>query len=191
MQRSWSTILKITRNIKPLTEAVLSCFIDSIFNSIVYLDDEDDDVGWGSDFDDDDEDSDEEAKHSAILTKSKTVFEYNLNDPAEEYQAISECMSNGSFRLLDQMQSQSQSELNHNHNDMNGDHKLEDRFQQNDFKQLNEQCSADKVKVDDQIDNKAVIQVNANVNVSPKPSPRVLPKPPPTKPEIPKNKPQM
>lgn len=92
---------------------------------------------------------------------------------SDEYQAISECMSNGTFRTLESTEP--------NLKDLNGDHKSEPLSDQSIYDKLIEQIES--------ID-RAVAEVNG-IKISPKPSPRVLPKPPQTKPEIPKNKPQM
>lgn len=159
-------------------------FIAIINLKIGVSDDDDDDVGWGSDFDDD---SDENEDQPDICSKGRTsLFEYNLPKSCEDLPLVSKPFtgnfSKGSFRSLNE--SQLESDRNYCGNTSESKHQITD-FKVND--PFNDRTNSESSVLTENIGKSCANDLNSK----PKPSPRLLPKPPSTKPEIPKNKPQM
>jgi hypothetical protein len=153
-------------------------------------DDEDDDASWGSDFDDADESDDNDNEDIAKDQRFKTSLnKYDLKQTEDLlYEPVSDYMSDGiqgtGFKLLEeqnelnvnvaQKEPQISEGINNNEN-ING--------VDNQISTINDiEIKSDKMQT---------CSLNGVKGVSPKPSPRFMPKPPSTKPEVPKKKPQI
>ena len=99
-------------------------------------------------------------------------------------------MSNGSFRSLDENRLQLDSDCGNS---------SETKDSKNGFKVferlIDRTNSENSILIKTELENKMSLHQSCanglNITPKPKPSPRIMPKPPSTKPEVPKNKPQM
>ncbi|CAG2166945.1 unnamed protein product, partial [Oppiella nova] len=142
----------------------------------------DDFDGWGSDFDSDENDDSEDLKSKTSLIGN------NLKQNSEDllYEPVSDYMSDGSFTRLDAQLTDTETNTLQTQTD---NHEPIGHVVHN-----SNTLTSDNVESHDI--NRENTQFNGNGgteggSASPKPSPRLMPKPPTTKPEVPKNKPQI
>ncbi|XP_054158354.1 lymphocyte cytosolic protein 2-like [Oppia nitens] len=177
---------KLVENIKDHKHRAVNRTVDE---------EDDDDVGWGSDFDDDSDENDD-LNDQQINDKSKTcISDNNVKEMNEDllYEPVSDYMSNGSLTALNCHELRTTSALNIDCN-INTKQTNGTGIRQSVICNTISQSMPSINTINDTNDNKP--KINSTVNSlssvpSPKPSPRLLPKPATIKPEVPKNKPQI
>lgn len=165
-------------------------------------DDDGDDVSWGSDFDDeeDDDDDNEEPEKSECSNINKYDVHKQEYNEDRLYEPVSDYMSDGiqgtGFKLLteenhfDSKDSSVSVDGQETHQTSECSAVEKDKNKEIFIDKYSESNHNEEIKVSDRKESSLC---NGSKVSSPKPSPnpRVMPKPPSTKPEVPKNKPAM